>query len=289
MTESVGRVIVDATTEDTLEVDSSGRAAIQDQPNMDVALSTRATETTAAGIKTGTDKIPADPAREGGNLATLAAVDFATETTLDAIKDTDGIKKITDPLPAGTNEIGKVQITDGTNETSVTEDGRLRVDASASAGEGLVNDYLETSGGSAEMAINGGAGTVFSWSPDSDNDVEGISLSLIIEDATIYFGDKWGGISDLTNGFLIEVKASNVPFTLANLRRTRELWQLSEPGAFAVYAASPDALKAELSLSGLIFRKAGTYVTDDYVRATVRDNLSGLSHQSALFKGARIG
>lgn len=28
--------------------------------------------------------------------------------TLDSIKDTDGIKKITDPLPAGTNEIGKV-------------------------------------------------------------------------------------------------------------------------------------------------------------------------------------
>lgn len=32
----------------------------------------------------------------------------ATEDTLDAIKDTDGIKKITDALPAGTNEIGKV-------------------------------------------------------------------------------------------------------------------------------------------------------------------------------------
>lgn len=148
-----------------------------------------ATETTLGGVKTGTDKIPADPAREGGNLATLAGKDFSTQTTLaavlaklssdpatqttlaavlakldvalstravesggnlaalagkdfatqttldliraktdsipadpakesgkltsletilTAIRDTAGVKKITDPLPTGTNEVGKV-------------------------------------------------------------------------------------------------------------------------------------------------------------------------------------
>lgn len=35
-----------------------------------------------AAIKIDVDKIPADPAREGGNLATIAAKDFATQTTL---------------------------------------------------------------------------------------------------------------------------------------------------------------------------------------------------------------
>jgi hypothetical protein len=34
----------------------------------------------------------------------------ATETTLASIKSTDGIKKITDPLPAGTNTIGSVKL-----------------------------------------------------------------------------------------------------------------------------------------------------------------------------------
>lgn len=50
-------------------------------------------------------------------LETISGLDFAEETTLDAlktvveaIKGTDGIKKITDPLPAGTNEIGDVVI-----------------------------------------------------------------------------------------------------------------------------------------------------------------------------------
>jgi len=52
-----------------------------------------------------------------GLLKALKAKDFATQTTLaaaltelTAIKDTDGIKKITDPLPAGTNEIGEVVV-----------------------------------------------------------------------------------------------------------------------------------------------------------------------------------
>ena len=54
-------------------------------------------------------------------LASLDGKDYATQTTLvaantkldtidavlDSIKDTDGIKKITDPLPAGTNTLGK--------------------------------------------------------------------------------------------------------------------------------------------------------------------------------------
>jgi hypothetical protein len=37
-----------------------------------------------------------------------AYINPATQETLVAIKDTDGVKKITDQLPAGTNEIGKV-------------------------------------------------------------------------------------------------------------------------------------------------------------------------------------
>ena len=57
-------------------------------------------------------------------VVSLEAKDFATQTTLaladgrlttidavlDSIKDVDGIKKITDPLPAGTNDLGSVDI-----------------------------------------------------------------------------------------------------------------------------------------------------------------------------------
>lgn len=67
----------DGVNAQTVGVSASGQAAIQDPPNLDVALSTR-----------------------------------ATETTLSSIKNTDGIKKITDALPIGANLIGKVQLRD---------------------------------------------------------------------------------------------------------------------------------------------------------------------------------
>jgi hypothetical protein len=77
----------DGTNARYLAVDSSGKLAVQNPPNLDVLLSTRATEATLSAADT--------------KLGTIDSV-------LDSIKDADGIKKITDPLPAGTNQIGSV-------------------------------------------------------------------------------------------------------------------------------------------------------------------------------------
>lgn len=63
-----------------------------------------------------------DPATEGtlqsadGKLTTIDAV-------LDSIKDTDGIKKITDALPVGDNIIGRVKLSDGTYLLLLRADG----------------------------------------------------------------------------------------------------------------------------------------------------------------------
>jgi hypothetical protein len=61
-----------------------------------------ATQTTLALMKTDVDKIPTDPAKESGKLTNL-------DTTLTAIKDTAGVKKITDDVniktSGGTNII----------------------------------------------------------------------------------------------------------------------------------------------------------------------------------------
>jgi len=51
---------------------------------LDVLLSTRASEATLTDIKTKTDNIPSDPAREGGNLATIAS---RLDITLSALRD----------------------------------------------------------------------------------------------------------------------------------------------------------------------------------------------------------
>ena len=105
-------------------------------------------------------KVPADPAREGGNLAALAAKNFSTEATLAAIKNADGIKKIADALPAGSNKIGGVDLdsdaapgapvpaaaqfvagTDGANARGLKTDatGKLQVDVQTSPANQSVN------------------------------------------------------------------------------------------------------------------------------------------------------
>jgi hypothetical protein len=75
-----------------------------------------------AAIKAKTDNIPAQgqalasaslpvvlTAAQITTLTPPAAITgFSTETTLASIKNTDGIKKITDALPTGTNSIGKI-------------------------------------------------------------------------------------------------------------------------------------------------------------------------------------
>lgn len=111
---------------------------------LDVALSTRASEATLQAIKAQTDKLTFDA---NGNLlvalsgtSTVNVGNFpswftsSTATTdsiyskLDALDDalasvgTDKFRtSIVDPLPSGTNWIGKVQIGDGTNAASVVQ------------------------------------------------------------------------------------------------------------------------------------------------------------------------
>ena len=58
-----------------------------------------------------------------GNPIDLGALSTAIETILAAIKDTAGIKKIVDALPAGTNNIGKVTVDGSTRVELYDTDG----------------------------------------------------------------------------------------------------------------------------------------------------------------------
>lgn len=112
-------VIVDATTPtQTMGVNASGQAAIQNPPNLDAALSTLATEAKLEAVRALLATIDADTSKLDVLLSTrasevtLVAADTKLSTidsVLDSIKDTDGIKKITDELPQGTQEIGAVK------------------------------------------------------------------------------------------------------------------------------------------------------------------------------------
>lgn len=98
-----------------------------------------------------------------GNLIDPAKDSSVTAlgTILTAIKDTAGIKKITDALPTGDNTIGRAKLTDGTNVVDVLDDSgvkRLRVDAKINGGTGpATRVYLYDDVNNVALAIVDGA------------------------------------------------------------------------------------------------------------------------------------
>lgn len=95
----------------------------------EATLATRATETTLQSVdgKVATETTLASRATEAtlqtrATESTLAT--RATEVTLASIKNTDGVKKINDSLPAGENIIGRFRLVDGdgTNVVDVETD-----------------------------------------------------------------------------------------------------------------------------------------------------------------------
>lgn len=289
-----------------------------------------ATETTLAAVKAKTDNIPSDPAREGGNLATLTGKDFATQTTLAEIMSVNGVKKITDPLPAGTNEIGKAA--QGTRAAAgagwpmylVDPDGhvaglyldgaiyRLQMDGKVGVGDsGLVHlDAIDTASGCGRLKstlytqdgdpvsfgsvppnpesiknafiLNGsndsllvdGSSTpvVFSYDADSTHDISVQELKFVVAANGITFGtDKFGVITKLTNGLLIELTANGNTGTVANLTTNECFAHLSSPGGFIWVVSSKDMLAVSYVIGGSLRLKAGTA---DKVSVTVRDNLT---------------
>jgi len=156
----------DGTIARMMVVDATGKLAIQDQPNMDVALSTLASETKLEAVRVLLATIDADTSILAAvdyatqtTLATLAteakleavrvilasldAKDFATQTTLATIAAAVAVHNTAEPTSgvavAGTDDLNKLQqiaaIDDGTHK-------RLAVDSVGSStvdiGAGLV-------------------------------------------------------------------------------------------------------------------------------------------------------
>jgi hypothetical protein len=298
--------VVDSTG-DGLEIDGSGRAAIQDQPNMDVALSTRATEATL---------LAAD-----GRLTTIDSV-------LDSIKDTDGIKKITDQLPAGTNEIGKVAqgtkaaaadawpqyvVDSSGNIVGVVLDGsiyRLQTDAKIAKGSSsLVHlDVIDTSSGKGrlqatlltptgdpvsfpsvsesiknEFVMNGSSSdllvdgsttpVVFEYTADASHDIALQEIRFTLASNSITFGTDYFGAESgpLSNGLLVEVLVASGTVELYNLTQNESFVNFSSPGGFEWVVSSKDMMTSDYVIGGGLNLRAGT---TDKVRVTVRDDLS---------------
>lgn len=189
--------------------------------------------------------------------------------------------------------------TDGTDIGNVGD--RLKVDASlTSGGITLVpssiivhsDDYVKNAGSSA-MNVNGSVTAQnFDYSPASSTTVYVDAIGLVISDpGTPDFVD-FGSITALTNGLQLKVRTNGTEYTFCNLQNNTDI-SLHFGGSYA-YVPGLGQLgwlnETDFFLGFMTFRNALTLKnsTSDYIRFTVRDNLTAVDRLQALVKAWRV-
>lgn len=221
-----------------------------------------------------------NPATEG----TLSSVDAwlaLLDTTLDAIKDTDGIKKIVDTVSAqiakGASDLVHLDAID-------TGTGRGRLEATLltatgdpvsfpSVSDSIKNDYL-LNGTSPDLLVNGGtAPVVFSYDAHPTQDIALQEIRFTLASNSITFGNGSLGATSgpLANGLLLEVLTASGTVELYNFKQNEGFVNFSSPGGFQWVVSSKDMMTSGYVIGGGLVLRAGT---TDKVRLTVRDNIS---------------
>ncbi len=92
-------------------------------------------------VRVSSSALPTGAATET-TLQTVSSYTDTIKIILQAMKDTDGIKKIVDALPVGDNLIGRVKLTDGTDVAAIDADGSVvvRVGSALPAGSNNIGD-----------------------------------------------------------------------------------------------------------------------------------------------------
>lgn len=159
---------------------------------------------------------------------------------------------------------------------------------------GAVGDLIvlnALSAGSPTMAVNGSVTpVVFTIAADPDKDSFFQELRFYGNGNGIKFGQFLSLNVNLTNGILIEIKSDDILLTLPVIKSTDDMkhkFSFGEGSGFQLHVqAGRDDFMSSFSFSATFpLRKAGTFTTDDYIKVTVRDNLSALQLLEFLGRG----
>jgi len=160
-------------------------------------------------------------------------------------------------------------------------------------GRKIVNAALKLDGtGASNMAVDGSTtAQVFKYEP-GNSDILVREMSCIAEIDTIAFGNKFirSALNTLATGFLIEFKSQDDSTTYVNAKRTRDLVELSDGPGFDIVSGTTSLFRVTFWLpdEGLMLKKSGTYGTADFLKATVRDNLTTISYLEVFFQGVKL-
>jgi len=157
----------------------------------------------------------------------------------------------------------------------------------------IVANAIKTGGGSsANLGVNGSIiPVVFEYNPPNNRDIEINALSLLFESTgALGFGNVFvrTSIATLTNGLLLEVKANDdVVSPWQNMKRTRDIVEICSD--FTIITGTTNFMRAKIHLPRTLrLARNGTFATPDYVRLTVRDDLSTIGFGEAHFQGVKL-
>lgn len=148
------------------------------------------------------------------------------------------------------------------------------------------------SGGSANLAVDGSATpVVFEYNPSANYDIQVTALSFLFEDVTAFaFGNNFirSGLATLPNGLLLSCKAGDqVVDPWQNMKRTRDLVEIAQD--FSIITGTVNFLRVRVHLpQSLRLFRSGTFASPDYLRVTVRDNLTTFDFAEAHFQGVKL-
>jgi hypothetical protein len=150
-------------------------------------------------------------------------------------------------------------------------------------------------GSNSNMAVNGSVTPKeFSYTATgTEFDINLEVMCLIAEfSGSPAIGNKFiaDAIGTLTNGLLVEAKVDDVTYTFGNLKRTRDLIEVSQPqGGFNVIAGTTSLLQIFFYMPhSTRLVKHGIYGADDFIKATVRDDLSSLTFLEIFLQGVKL-
>jgi hypothetical protein len=157
------------------------------------------------------------------------------------------------------------------------------------------NAALKVGGdGSSNMAVNGSVTpVVFSKSANANADFEIMAMSLIAEfSGSVAIGNKFiaDAVGTLANGLLVEAQINGESYNIGNLKRSRDLIEVGTPeGGFNIIAGTNSLFQLFFFVPPeMIMAKTGSFSPDDYVRATVRDDLSSFNFLEIFLQGVKL-
>lgn len=146
--------------------------------------------------------------------------------------------------------------------------------------------------GTPSFAVNGAVTpVVFEYNPGASYDIEINAITMLFESTTAFgFGNVFvrTALATLANGLQLDLKAGDLQLSVwQNMRRTRDIIEIADD--FNIVTGTTNFFRASLHLpkSMRLFR-AGTYVTPDFLRLTVRDDLSSFTFAELHFQGVKL-